>query len=54
MQILAGNARKVTTVRFTRMNACNEMLETKEVIRKAPKLIQRKWSGDYNLDDAKG
>lgn len=53
VQILAGTARKVTAVRFTRLNGCCEMLETKEVNRKAPKLIKRKWSSDYGLDGPK-
>lgn len=53
VQILAGTARKVTAVRFTRINGCCEILETKKVTRKAPKLIKRKWSNDNGLDGPK-
>ncbi|XP_057433514.1 putative DUF21 domain-containing protein At3g13070, chloroplastic [Lotus japonicus] len=44
LEILAGNARKVTAVQFTRINGGHEMLENKEVTRKLPKLMKRKWS----------
>ncbi|KAJ1441280.1 Transporter-associated domain [Sesbania bispinosa] len=42
LEILAGNTRKVTHVRFTRINDGHEILETKGVTRKAPKLMKRK------------
>ncbi|XP_061375637.1 putative DUF21 domain-containing protein At3g13070, chloroplastic [Gastrolobium bilobum] len=53
LEILAGNARKVSAVRFERINNENEMLETKEVTRLVPKIIKRKWSsGEDSEDDA--
>ncbi|XP_057433044.1 DUF21 domain-containing protein At1g55930, chloroplastic-like [Lotus japonicus] len=44
LEILAGNARKVTAVLFTRINGGHEMLENKEETRKPPKLMKIKWS----------
>lgn len=53
MQILAGNARKVSAVRFERLNNGDEMLEAKEVTRMFPKIVKRKWnSGEESEDDA--
>lgn len=46
VQILAGNARKVSAVRFERINNDDEMLETKEVTRLVPKIMKRKWSDE--------
>lgn len=50
VQILAGNARKVSAVRFERINNNDEMLETK-VTRMVPKIMKRKWRNDENTDD---
>ncbi|KAF7812129.1 DUF21 domain-containing protein [Senna tora] len=50
-QILIGNARKVTVVRFKHVNSDEEMLETNEVIPHAPKLMKRKWSSDEDSMD---
>ena len=44
MQILAGNARKVSAVRFERVNHDDATLESKEVTRLVPKIMKRKWS----------
>ncbi|KAK7320327.1 hypothetical protein VNO77_29706 [Canavalia gladiata] len=48
LEILAGNARKVSAVRFERINNNEEMLESKEVTRLVPKIMKRKWSSDEN------
>lgn len=49
MQILAGNARKVSAIRFERIN--NEVkLAAKEVTRLVPKIMKRKWSSDDESD----
>ncbi|KAF5479040.1 hypothetical protein F2P56_005545 [Juglans regia] len=50
LEILAGNARKVSAVRFERINNGYEMLESKEMTRLFPKIIKRKWSGDEDSD----
>ncbi|KAH1211368.1 DUF21 domain-containing protein, chloroplastic [Glycine max] len=50
LEILAGNARKVSAVRFERINNNDEMLETK-VTRMVPKIMKRKWSSDENSDN---
>ncbi|KAF7815932.1 putative DUF21 domain-containing protein [Senna tora] len=49
--ILAGNARKVSAVRFEHVNSDEEMLETNEVIPHVPKLMKRKWSSDEDSMD---
>ncbi|KAJ1392537.1 Transporter-associated domain [Sesbania bispinosa] len=51
LEILAGNARKVSAVRFERINNEDEMLETKEVTRLVPKIMKRKWSSDEDSED---
>lgn len=53
MQILAGNARKVSAVRFERLNngAEAEVLETKEVTRMFPKIVKRKWNNGEDSED---
>lgn len=51
VQIVAGNAKKVTAARFRRKSDNHE--EVIKVTRKAPKLIKRKQSSDYSLDGAK-
>ncbi|KAG6689932.1 hypothetical protein I3842_11G197900 [Carya illinoinensis] len=50
LEILAGNARKVSAVRFERINNGYEMLESKEMTRLFPKIIKMKWSGDEESD----
>ncbi|ESW14381.1 hypothetical protein PHAVU_008G276000 [Phaseolus vulgaris] len=49
LEILAGNARKVSAVRFERINN-DEMLETK-VTRMVPKIMKRKWISAENLEE---
>ncbi|GFZ05043.1 CBS domain-containing protein [Actinidia rufa] len=44
LEILAGNARKVSAVRFERVNHDDATLESKEVTRLVPKIMKRKWS----------
>lgn len=51
-QILAGNARKVSAVRFERIDKDIDDLETKEVTRLVPKIMKRKWSSDEQSDSA--
>jgi hypothetical protein len=51
MQILAGNARKVSAVRFERLNTGDETLEAKEVTRMFPKIVKRKWNSEDSEDD---
>lgn len=50
MQILAGNARKVSAVRFERINNDEAKLDAKEVTRMVPKFVKRKWSSDDESD----
>ncbi|XP_028221522.1 DUF21 domain-containing protein At1g55930, chloroplastic-like isoform X2 [Glycine soja] len=50
LEILAGNARKVSAVRFEHINNNDEMLETK-VTRMIPKIMKRKWRSDANSDN---
>ncbi|XP_043689634.1 putative DUF21 domain-containing protein At3g13070, chloroplastic isoform X2 [Telopea speciosissima] len=50
LEILAGNARKVSAVRFERVNQDNATLETKEVTRLVPRIMKRKWRDDEGLD----
>lgn len=52
VQILAGNARKVSAARLERINNDDTMLETKEVTRLFPKIMKRRWSGDEDSDGA--
>ena len=51
LQILAGNARKVSAVRFERVNQDDES-ETKEVTRLFPKIMKKKWGADGDTDKA--
>lgn len=44
MQILAGNARKVSAVRFERINGEEAVSVAKEVTRVVPKIMKRKWN----------
>ncbi|CAM8891389.1 unnamed protein product [Rhodiola kirilowii] len=50
LEVLAGNARKVSAVRFERVNDEAE-LETKGVARIVPKIVRRKWSSDEEDSD---
>lgn len=50
LEILAGNARKVSAVRFERINNDEAKLDAKEVTRMVPKIVKRKWSSDDELD----
>ncbi|XAR67382.1 hypothetical protein NMG60_11002115 [Bertholletia excelsa] len=60
LEILAGNARKVSAVRFERINSDGEALEAKEVTRLVPRIVKRKWSdeepdnSDYEDPDRTG
>ena len=47
---MAGNARKVSAVRFERINNGDAALETKDVARLVPKIKKRKWSDDEDSD----
>lgn len=49
MQILAGNARKVSAVRFERINDDVE-IETNEVTRLVPKIMTRKRTSNGGSD----
>ncbi|GAB2213380.1 hypothetical protein Droror1_Dr00021416 [Drosera rotundifolia] len=46
LEILAGNARKVSAVRFERKSHNDELSGAKEVARKVPKILKRSWSRD--------
>lgn len=50
LQILAGNARKVSAVRFERINHSDAKLDTKEVTRLVPRIMKRKWPGRDESD----
>jgi hypothetical protein len=50
LQILAGNARKVSAVRFERINNGEALLEANEVTRLVPRIMKRKWSSDEEPD----
>ncbi|KAM6553852.1 hypothetical protein CsatB_014614 [Cannabis sativa] len=52
LEILAGNARKVSAVRFERLDNDDTAGDTKEVTRLVPKIVKRKWSGDEDSDSA--
>ncbi|XP_057730190.1 uncharacterized protein LOC130945496 [Arachis stenosperma] len=52
LEILAGNARKVSAFRFERINGEDEMLEAKEVTHFVPKIVKRKWNNGEDSDDA--
>ncbi|KAL3837667.1 hypothetical protein ACJIZ3_022258 [Penstemon smallii] len=54
LEILAGNARKVSAVRFERINNEDASLETKEVTRLVPKFMKRKSSSYTELDTEEG
>jgi len=48
-QILAGNARKVSAVRFERVNDMDEVSEARDVKNMVPKFV-RKWSSEEDSD----
>ncbi|KAI8009326.1 DUF21 domain-containing protein [Camellia lanceoleosa] len=50
LEILAGNCRKVSSVRFERVNYDDATLEVKEVTRLFPKIMKRKWSSNEDSD----
>ncbi|MCL7033673.1 hypothetical protein MKW94_030031 [Papaver nudicaule] len=50
LEILAGNARKVSAVRFERINGDEMKLETKEVTRVVPRIMKRKDSSNDESD----
>lgn len=50
MQILAGNARKVSAIRFERLDNGEAALETKEMTRFVPKIMKRKWNSDEDSE----
>ncbi|XP_023894299.1 DUF21 domain-containing protein At1g55930, chloroplastic [Quercus suber] len=50
LEILAGNARKVSAVRFERIDNDETMLETKELTRLFPKIMKRKWNSGEDSD----
>ncbi|XP_028101043.1 putative DUF21 domain-containing protein At3g13070, chloroplastic isoform X3 [Camellia sinensis] len=49
-EILAGNCRKVSAVRFEQVNYDDATLEVKEVTRLFPKIMKRKWSSNEDAD----
>lgn len=51
LEILAGNARKVSAVRFERINNGDEMLEANEVTKLVPKIMKRRWNDEEDSDD---
>lgn len=50
VQILAGNARKVSAVRFERINRDDATIDAKEVTRLVPRIMKRKWRGNEDSD----
>lgn len=50
LEILAGNARKVSAVRFEQINNGEALLEANEVTRLVPRIMKRKWSSDEESD----
>ncbi|XP_038686330.1 putative DUF21 domain-containing protein At3g13070, chloroplastic [Tripterygium wilfordii] len=51
LEILEGNARKVSAIRFERINNSDEILEAKELTRLVPKIMRRRWSSDEDSDN---
>ncbi|KAK1316448.1 DUF21 domain-containing protein [Acorus calamus] len=51
LEILAGNARKVSAVRFERINQDKLKLDTKEVTRVVPRIMKRVSQGDDDYSD---
>ncbi|XP_026407193.1 DUF21 domain-containing protein At1g55930, chloroplastic-like [Papaver somniferum] len=57
LEVLAGNARKVSAIRFECINNDDVKLETKEVTRLVPRITKRKsggGDGSYRSDDSDG
>ncbi|KAK4278352.1 hypothetical protein QN277_016209 [Acacia crassicarpa] len=52
LEVLAGNARKVSAVRFERINNGDEMLEAEEVTKLVPKLMKKRWNDVEESDSA--
>ncbi|GMP67866.1 hypothetical protein CsSME_00027705 [Camellia sinensis var. sinensis] len=50
LEILAGNARKVSAARFERVNHDEAKSKAKEVTRTFPKIMKRKWSSNEDSD----
>ncbi|EXB67418.1 DUF21 domain-containing protein [Morus notabilis] len=50
LEILAGNARKVSAIRFERLDNGEAALETKEMTRFVPKIMKRKWNSDEDSE----
>ncbi|KAF5948221.1 hypothetical protein HYC85_014178 [Camellia sinensis] len=50
LEILAGNARKVSAARFERVNHDEAKSKAKEVTRMFPKIMKRKWSSNEDSD----
>ena len=51
VQILAGNARKVSAIRFERINNEEALLDATSVTRMIPKIMKRKWSSDEDSNN---
>ncbi|KAL5729716.1 putative DUF21 domain-containing protein [Ranunculus cassubicifolius] len=51
LEILAGNARKVSAVRFERINQSESKLETKQVTRVVPRIMKRRGRDDRSDSD---
>ncbi|KAK9132965.1 hypothetical protein Scep_012493 [Stephania cephalantha] len=52
LEILDGNARKVSAVRFKRIDPADAKLATKEVARVVPRIMKRKWSNREDADSS--
>ncbi|KAK9151314.1 hypothetical protein Syun_009623 [Stephania yunnanensis] len=52
LEILDGNARKVSAVRFKRIDPADAKLATKEVARVVPRIMKRKWSNHEDAADS--
>ncbi|PON94095.1 Gliding motility-associated protein GldE [Trema orientale] len=50
LEILAGNARKISAVRFERLENVDSTVDTKDVTRLVPKIMKRKWTSDSDSD----
>eukprot|EP01018_Ginkgo_biloba_P003194 Gb_13220 [translate_table: standard] len=52
LEILAGNARKVGSVRFEQIDEADSKEDTKSVTRVVPRIPKRRWKEDYDTDRA--
>ncbi|PON43276.1 Gliding motility-associated protein GldE [Parasponia andersonii] len=50
LEILAGNARKISAVRFERLENVDSAVDTKDVTRLVPKIMKRKWTSDSDSE----